>query len=419
MNKLTVFEGTPFSTKSLSASAKAELENMQSQTVFLHAARECQDERDKYVFSSVQGGRLAAWRHVGVVQTSDGSVIEILPKVFRDNNGDCDTTDEQNACNLLLQMLERAGIITYRKAPSALLSDGTFSLLDVFLHLFVSEMQEVLRKGLKKDYVAVEDNLLTLKGRIHFPQHIRRNAVAQYRLFCRFDEYSTNNIENQLLATALVKVARVSNAVQTRKLAAQLLAVMGGVDGEIEKLSCPTEDDFARCRTGRFMAYYRAALTLARLILLAPPIPNVGKNDTLALLFDMAALFEKTVEKSIPKLLGVKDFGAQKPLGWFKGLGSPKPDFCFSVDEKKVVADAKWKLPPNGVPNKADQYQLFTYMQLLGVEEAWLVYPKHGLCGLQETKCFTMGEERPNKVGVGEVDICLRCVPFDLETFKM
>lgn len=407
-NQLTVFESTPFSTHTLSSSARIELEGLLSQAVYVHGVNETADHEDKYIFTPLRDQKLVSWNYVGVVQTSDGTVIEILPKIFRELGlSKAPQGQQAKARILLLRMLLQAGLISYRKFDSSLIDLGDFSLLEVFIHSFLSETQKLTRKGLKKDYVGVEKNLTTLKGRIHFPTQIKRNASAHHRFFCRYDEYSTDCIENRLLLTALRKVHRISKDNQNKKIATQILSVMDN----ISLIHSPEQRHFAQCRKDRHMRHYEEAIKAARYVLLSPPVPQKGNENTTAILFNMAALFEKTIEKSLGKSACVTNLVAQKALPWFKNLGSPRPDYVFAEAGQNIVADAKWKLPKDGKPNHADQYQLFSYMKILQTETAYILYPKLESFGLQYPKNYEFNH--------GGICLSLHLIPFSLDTFTL
>ncbi|QJB56557.1 hypothetical protein [Pseudodesulfovibrio sp. zrk46] len=405
-NKVLVFESVPFAKSQLSKSAAYELENITTQSVFLRGDQQEADDINKFIFEPSRDESLVSWRYVGVIKTSDGTVIEILPKIFKDlafeNTSE---TQAHRARNVLVRMLIKAGLISYRRGPNSKLDVDDFPLLEVFIHSFLSEMKNLIRRGLKKDYVEQNENISMLKGRIHFTKHIRLNSAAQHRLYCRFDEFCTDSIENKLLATAVTKAQRISKDTLNKKLASQLLPQLD----QIDELKKPEEYHFKMCRTNRHMNYYQKALKLARYILLSPPVPRAGNSDTLAILFDMSKLFEKTVEAALREDTEIKSLQAQQGLGWFIGLGSPQPDYIFCKNGEQIVADAKWKTPASGKPGKGDQYQLFTYMKLLKAGRAILIYPQLSEYGLQQAKQFDL---------VSENKTCsLIMTPFSLKTF--
>ena len=71
---------------------------------------------------------------------------------------------------------------------------------------FLSVVREVLRAGLKKDYVQREENLKKVKGHIAILRHERTNVLRKRpdKVYCRYQEYSVDIPENRLLKKALI-----------------------------------------------------------------------------------------------------------------------------------------------------------------------------------------------------------------------
>lgn len=362
---VTVFESTPFNNSVLSHQTIQELQGLETQPVFVKDNTERIDEKNKFVFSSYGSKKTVCWRHVGVIRTPDGSIIEILPKIYRDHD-----KQKNDARALLCKMLERSGLVTYRTAKSAALAGNGHTLLEVFIHAFLCEVQKLSVHGLQNDYIKHKENRCCKKGRINFTQQVRANAAAAHKLCCIYDDYCPNCIENVLLCSALWKITRITASLTNKRLAKQLLVLFDGVSTipNVEKRH------FDQCRTGRLMKRYEPALSFARFILLVPPTQQCGAQNSVAILFDMATVFEKTVEKTLQQSDQLTNFKAQKSISWFSGLHSPRPDFQFKTTEK-IVADAKWKFLESGKLSKHDQYQIFSYMQATRSKQGIILYP--------------------------------------------
>ena len=407
-NLVTTFEGVPFDASEFNSSAHRELEDLTSQSVFVKGKSEDIDNEDKYIFTPVRGNRLVSSRYVGVVKTSDGTTLEILPKIFRDSDfDDQDSKQKQSARELLIKMLQKAGLISYRKSSESRLKTKDFPLLEIFIHAFLTEVQNLVRKGLRKDYVQTESNLLTVKCKIYFPRHIKVNVAAQHKHFCRYNNHSIDSIENGIILTALEKIHRISRNTYNKKLSTQLIPQFEGAT----TVPFPCEQHFSQCRTDRHMKNYFEAIKLAKYIILSPPAPSAGNNETLAIFFNMAQLFEKTVEASLRENNRIENFDPQKPLKWFSKLGTPRPDYFFTMDGKNIVADAKWKIPSDDKPNSSDQYQLFTYLKLTKSLTAYIIYPQLDSYGLENLKESKLEHE--------DSLYKLRLIPFRLNSFDI
>ena len=86
---------------------------------------------------------------------------------------------------------------------------------------FANSLFEALKRLTPKNYVREEDNLNFLKGKIKFSENIRHNCVNQAKFYCEYDEFSENNILNQLflyIATSLYEVSKNSENKRVLKL---------------------------------------------------------------------------------------------------------------------------------------------------------------------------------------------------------
>ena len=79
---------------------------------------------------------------------------------------------------------------------------------------FISLLERLVKRGLKKDYIIREENLKTkVKGRLLFTKHLQKNVFQQRsdRVYCQFQEYTDDIPENRLLKKALLFADRIIN----------------------------------------------------------------------------------------------------------------------------------------------------------------------------------------------------------------
>jgi len=79
--------------------------------------------------------------------------------------------------------------------------------IDIILILhYIEVLRRIVRKGLKKNYIDVEENLRNkIKGKILFSRHVRKNVLTgnETRNFCRYQSYTEDCVENRILKKAL------------------------------------------------------------------------------------------------------------------------------------------------------------------------------------------------------------------------
>jgi 5-methylcytosine-specific restriction enzyme subunit McrC len=150
-----------------------------------------------------------------------------------------------------------------------------------------------------------------------------------------------------------------------------------------------TERTFTRLPHTRNTERYRRALQLARLIILnySPDVRN-GREDVLAILFDMNRLFERFVYAQLKHAEARQPsraitFKGQDPCRFWTAdrmRMSIKPDIvvqvCSGSKRERLVLDTKWKIPGDGKPAASDLHQMHSYNIQLGAHCGFLLYPQ-------------------------------------------
>ncbi len=334
--------------------------------------------------------RPARWRgrpalqltsHAGIVQTADGTRIEVLPKVGK-------TDGEVPARRLLVAMLRCLPGFRHVRAGRAEQLALRMPLPEVFIAEFLAGMQGIVKRGLRRDYRECEGNLPVLRGKLRVSEQLRRNALHPDRFFTAHDEFSSDRAENRLLHAALRRVLLQSSSRENQRLAQELAFVFA----QVPPSPVPSAD-FARVRRDRGMAHYADALAWARLILDGlSPLPSGGAHAAPSLLFPMDALFEAYVARHLPKQLPASLRLATQVRGehlvsherapWFR----LQPDLLIKQGTVvRMVLDTKWKLLDASAGSAAEKYGLaesdfyqlhaygHTYLRSNG--ELALVYP--------------------------------------------
>ncbi|MEX0995946.1 MAG: hypothetical protein WDZ45_02720, partial [Flavobacteriaceae bacterium] len=143
---------------------------------------------------------------------------------------------------------------------------------------------------------------------------------------------------------------------------------------------------FDKIKFNRKTIGYQKAIEIARLILLHyHPDLSKGKDDVLALMFDMNFLWEKFVLVSLQKNRVFKVRGQDSRYFWKPHGGKRrkiKPDITIHLNDKNFVIDTKWKLVDNK-PSMEDIRQMYAYHHYFKADKVALLYPG--------TNKYTMG----------------------------
>ena len=149
------------------------------------------------------GEIIKAQNYVGLIQTKSGAMIEILPKIYKGKNKlGIDECRKQ-----LIRMLSVLKEAPFKRSQSADLDTAAGTLYEIFMHMFMDEFTQLQRKGLRSDYLPVEENLPYLKGKLQLAQHLKHNAAHQERFYVQYDEYLRNRPENRLIKATLLFLA--------------------------------------------------------------------------------------------------------------------------------------------------------------------------------------------------------------------
>ncbi len=316
--------------------------------------------------------------HVGVVQVGR-TVIEVLPKADRsEDSGTAAKTKWQNA---LLTMLREVYDLPLTSTTEADLHKRTSSILDFFFGLYVRDVEELVHQGLVKRYRRTRGNQMALKGRLDFPRHIQQNIVHQERFYVEHQVYDTDHLLHSLLKRALVLVADLGRDTEVALRAK-------GLDWAFENVAdrALTPQALDRIILDRKAAPYARAVQLAKMIVLnhAPDVKG-GNMPLIGLMFDMNQLFEEFVFRVLRKAARAPEFRAmdlslrnQRSMR-FWNKKTIRPDMVLEYtkegEQKRVIVDTKWKVPPNGKPNDADLKQMYVYNVQFDAQESVLLYP--------------------------------------------
>lgn len=329
-------------------------------------------------FHSVQLAQYAGLVNLGT------RTLEILPKV-EEGAG-----DPASGRATFLRMLRIAH-------PSSMLKDGPahhelwkHPLLEVFIEAFLAEVSTLVRTGLLKRYLAEEDDLPLVRGRLLINRQLSANALRFNRLACRYDELTIDHQWNQILKAALVATRPWISGLNLQRRQMELQAAFVDVSHHLVSLQ-----DLDTLVFDRQAARYRQAVTWARWIL-AALTPNVRAGDAKApgMLFDMNKLFESVVVSLFKRRSGssgltVTAQATGKHLATLmthSGVSQAfrlRPDIVISDAGTPIaVADTKWtriKADSNGFldPDASHMYQIQAYAAAYPCEHFALIYPWH------------------------------------------
>ena len=326
----------------------------------------------KITTKKAYGKVLQAQNYMGVIQTKDGTTIEILPKI--------QNVDENKSKEILIKMLKTLKKSPFKNFNTANLKASKMPLLEIFISMFLEELSKLIQKGIKSDYVQKEENLKFLKGKLKISEQIKQNSVHKERFFVQYEEFNSDRIENRLIKTTLEYLYKKSKSNKNQQRIREFLFVFDEI-----KISHNIKTDFEKVKLNRQMKDYEQVLLWCKTFLLENSFsPYKGNDIAFALLFDMNLLFESYVYDYLRKngkFENIKNQDKKHHLAYENQNGkfALKPDIV--IDEGKIIVDTKWKSlsleKSNQGISQSDMYQLYAYgTKYENCEKLYLIYPK-------------------------------------------
>lgn len=333
------------------------------------------DETAQYLKITTKKGYgkvLQAQNYVGVIQTKDGTTIEILPKIQK--------VDDIESKKILIRMLKTLKRSPFKNFNMAHLKSTKMPLIEIFITMFLEELAKLIQKGIKSDYITKEENLNYLKGKLKIIEQIKRNYIHKERFYVEYQEYLSDRVENRLIKTTLEFLYKKSKSNQNQQRIREFLFVFDEVS------SCrDVKIGFSQVKINRQMKDYELILLWCRTFLLENSFsPYKGNDVAFALLFDMNMLFESYVYDYLKRYGDYDSIKSQDKKHYLaydedvKGKFRLKPDIV--INNGSIIADTKWKIlsedkTHQGV-SQGDMYQLYAYGTKYEMcKDMYLIYP--------------------------------------------
>jgi 5-methylcytosine-specific restriction enzyme subunit McrC len=210
---------------------------------------------------------------------------------------------------------------------------------------FLQVLKTIVRKGLKKSYYKIEQNLnARIKGKVLVSQTLKQNTIKNKPAitFCQYEEFGFNCIENRILKRTLLFIRRYLNLFpEYSKYTTPVINYCSPAFQEVsEAIDLNKIKGFAH---NSFYKEYKEALHIANLILKRFSY-NIKEIETLKnrvvkvppFWIDMPKLFELYILGLLKdKYFNQIQFQIQGTYG--------RPDFILVGDDDKMIIDTKYK----------------------------------------------------------------------------
>ena len=326
-------------------------------------------QNNPLLLSYAKNGKLKPKQYVGVIQTKSG-VLEIYPKI-----ADVDKESKESK-EIFFKMLKSLKNHPFKDIHLSDLDIKKMPILDIFIKMFLDEVEKIIKKGIKNDYISKQENQNFLKGKFLIDEHIRKNHIHKERFYVEYDEYLADIKVNRIIKSALIKLSKVSKNFNIQKIIREYLFIFDNVK------ECADKE--YKYILNRQINYYKNALLWATLFLKNYSFtPFYGEENAFALLFDMNRVFESFVGEYFKrKCKNVKLQDKKHYL--FDGNFSLIPDIVIN---ENIIMDTKWKIinDKNDI-SQSDIYQMYAYLTKYEAKSGYLIYPFYNDCKSYEFK---------------------------------
>lgn len=318
------------------------------------------------------GKIIRAKNYVGLIQLENDVQLQILPKIHKANTSDTK--------KIFLKMLRSLKEFPNKIFNEANLHTEKMYIFDIFIQLYIQQIQELVKRGVKSSYYEVENNLNVYKGKIQFSQHLRQNLISKDRFFVKYDEFGPNCAENRLIKSTLLKLLKETSSLKNAKDIQKLL-----LHFELVKPSLNYESDFSSIKIDRNFKTYENSMIWSKIFLLNYSFTAFsGLQFGKSLLFQMDKLFEVYIGRNFKKIVSQSNWEVSlQDRGYylFEKKFSLRPDIVLrnSENNRCIIMDTKWKLLKEDANNygisQVDMYQMYAYAKKYRTNEIWLLYP--------------------------------------------
>lgn len=326
---------------------------------------------------------LSVCHYVGIIQTSLGTRIEILPKTGEDASPE----SVEHERRLLVHMLETVLNPACREGKTASIRRFRAPLQEWVIRRFLEELHMLVKKGLRFSYHHVAEEKPFLRGRLDTSKQAVQPPQKMHLVHIRHNVFSLNRPEHRLLRCALERCAAVTREMENIRLITPLRSLFSDIPQSVSPAN-----DFRQWNASRNMAHYQSVRPWCELVLgKEMPFALAGEWHGISMLFPMEKLFEKYIGVCLRRRLVAADAQLYEQVSgrWLcilerRRFFSLRPDFLIRKEGKDFLLDAKWKkLSSNSADNygisQQDIYQLFAYghKYMSGIGELALIYPVH------------------------------------------
>ena len=351
---------------------------------------------DDYEFFKITKDAIVPQNFVGTIPLDDIQ-IEILSKIpLVENNIEAEKIR-------FLEILQSIDYFKEKIFSNSKIEITDTSILEIFIHLFIEEVEKIIKKGLIYRYVDKNENFNVFKGKLDINNHIKYNFSHKEKFFMKFDEFSVDSLENITIKLTIQKLKKISVNLKNKENLNKIGHYFENVsilENSIENLKYLTFD--------RMNSYYKNAIQWSKIFLnnQSSSIFSTNNGEIPSILFPMETIFENYIANKLVNIIQEKSYNQlaikvqDNSCSIFSSISLNnvkidnnilriRPDIVIkNKDAKEIfILDTKWKIL-NKLDDKfkistEDVYQMLAYVKTYSdrnknkyiCKKAYLIYP--------------------------------------------
>ncbi|MGN0594055.1 MAG: 5-methylcytosine-specific restriction endonuclease system specificity protein McrC [Hominimerdicola sp.] len=291
------------------------------------------------------------------------------------------TADKGIFIKNIYYMLSYAFQILKQEDYESIAAERFEKIHDFFAAILARGVSRQLKHGFYHEYIPMKEDLSVMRGKLNINGTISLQMQKKQQLSCEFDEFSEDNIYNQILKTTISRLVRAEDVdAERRQTLKKLLVFFGNV-----KLIQPDHIAWNRLIYQRNNRNYELLLNICYLVLngLLQTTEN-GRYRLLAFSDEhMERLYERFILEYYREHHAELDPSAQH-IKWnltetpdnamIQFLPDMKTDITLKKDGKTLIIDAKYygktmiQNFDKSTLRSAHLYQIFAYVKNMDIE---------------------------------------------------
>lgn len=396
--------------------SRKEINQLQKLNEHIKNTQQVNTDIVSFVYWNGEAREIITSSFVGVIKVGR-KIIQILPKMAR---GESESEYSAQAIHNLLYMLSYTKRLGIKETDLASLKRFNDNFFEVLIYLLAKNLLDLVKTNFHKQYVGKEDNLSFVKGKLQFNNHLRKNIVNRSRFYLEFDEFSEDNLLNQILKYTIQLLIKATGNFNNLKMLQELSFIFSDISFKKIRMS-----DFKEVRLSRLNQKFEPILNLCKIFISDSSLElSADRINTFSFIFDMNILFEEFIGEFIKKNFSDNDrrISLQKPARNFvkdKIIDSIsygevfrlKPDIQIyknSGDDPVTIIDTKYKVLGDTDDKKegvvqSDLYQMNAYAKKYNCGNIVLLYP---MLSSQSPKNIRFKIDETTDIHIRTVNLC-------------